>query len=84
MLQTLITTALVDQIITALSSTLVYSLLQGIALAAGGGVIILATRKASPATRYNLLIAAFALFTLGAAVTFGVQFNNFAAPAGSS
>jgi bla regulator protein BlaR1 len=76
MLLTVITSALVDKLIIALSNTLMYSLLQGVALAAAGGLIILVTRKASAATRYNLLIAALILFALGSAVTFGVQFAN--------
>ncbi|MES2376008.1 MAG: M56 family metallopeptidase [Bacteroidota bacterium] len=76
MLLTVIPSALVDQLITALSNTLMYSLLQGVALAAAGGLIILVTRKASAATRYNLLVAALVVFTLGSAVTFGVQFAN--------
>ena len=76
MLLTVITSALIDQMMAALSTTLVYSLIQGIVLAALAGLVILFTRKASSAMRYNLLIGVLILFSLASAVTFGLEFNK--------
>lgn len=71
-----ITSAVSDQLMAALCNTLVYSLLQGVLLAAIAGLIVVCTRKASAATRYNLLTGALLLFTAGAIVTFAMQFNH--------
>lgn len=76
MLFTVITPALVDQIMAALSTALVYSLLQGVALAALAGLVILLTRRASPAMRYNLLIVALVLFSLSTVITFAAAFSK--------
>jgi len=70
-----VTSAVSDQLIAALCNTLVYSLLQGVLLAAIAGLIVVCTRKASAATRYNMLVATLALFTVGAVVTFALQFD---------
>lgn len=51
-----------EHIIHAVCDTLLYSLALGILLAVAAGIIIVSTRKASVKTRYNLLVAAFALF----------------------
>jgi beta-lactamase regulating signal transducer with metallopeptidase domain len=64
-----------DQFISALCNTLVHSLWQGILLAAVTGLIIIFTRKASAAMRYNLLITALVLFSVGVGVTFPAQFK---------
>jgi bla regulator protein BlaR1 len=64
-----------DQFISALCNTLVHSLWQGILLAAITGLIIIFTRKASAAMRYNLLITAMVLFAVGVSVTFATQFK---------
>ena len=61
-------TVLTDRFVVALCNTLVHSLWQGILLAAITGLIIIFTRKASSAARYNLLIATLVLFTIGIAV----------------
>ena len=51
-----------DDIIKAVGNTLMHSLWQGILLAILTGAIIIFTKKASAAYRYNLLIGALALF----------------------
>jgi bla regulator protein BlaR1 len=71
-----------DQFISALCNTLVHSLWQGILLAAVTGLIIIFTRKASAAMRYNLLITALVLFAIGVGVTFSTQFKS--APANTA
>jgi bla regulator protein BlaR1 len=72
----IITSAFTDQVVAALCNTLVYSLLQGVALAAVAGTIIVLTRKASAALRYNLLVGALVLFTVGAVITFALQIGH--------
>jgi bla regulator protein BlaR1 len=70
-----INSLLTDQLIKALCNTLVHSLWQGIILAAVAGLIIIGTKRASSALRYNLLIAALVLFAAGTVVTFVTQFH---------
>ncbi len=69
-------TFLSDHIIKALCSTLMHSLWQGILLALVTGAIIVFTKKASAAHRYNLLIGALALFALGVTMTFITQLQK--------
>lgn len=76
MLDTVITSALLDKIMLALSTTLLYSLILGIVLAASAGLVILLTRKVSSATRYNLLICLLVLFSIASAVIFGREFSH--------
>ena len=71
-----INSQLTDQLIKALCNTLVHSLWQGLLLAAIAGLIVIFTKRASSALRYNLLIAALLLFTIGTVVTFGVQLQQ--------
>lgn len=61
-------------IIRALSSTFIYSLWQGLILAALAGLVVLLTRRSSSARRYNLLVALLAGFAVAITVTFIVQF----------
>lgn len=75
-----ITSPLTDQLIAALCDTLVYSLLQGIVLAAIAGLIIVFTRNASAARRYNMLVGVLVLFAIGSVATFVVQMQHVAAP----
>jgi bla regulator protein BlaR1 len=63
-------TLLSDHIIKALCNTLMHSLWQGILLAVITGAIIIFTKKASAAFRYNLLIATLTLFAFGVIATF--------------
>jgi beta-lactamase regulating signal transducer with metallopeptidase domain len=63
-------TFLSDHIVKALCNTLMHSLWQGILLALITGAIIILTRKASAAFRYNLLIGALTLFAFGVTATF--------------
>ncbi|PJJ79826.1 M56 family metallopeptidase [Mucilaginibacter auburnensis] len=72
----LISSLFTDQLIAALCNTLLYSFIYGLLLAALAGIVIMLTRHAAAVTRYNLLAAAFMMFTLAIAVTFVVQFNN--------
>ncbi|PZR25597.1 MAG: hypothetical protein DI535_17420 [Citrobacter freundii] len=61
-------------IIRALSSTFIYSLWQGLILAALAGLVVLLTRKSTSAKRYNLLVGLLACFAVAISVTFIVQF----------
>jgi bla regulator protein blaR1 len=70
-----------DHIIRALCNTLMHSLWQGILLAVITGAIIIFTKKASAAYRYNLLIGALTLFAFGVTATFIAQLQK---PAASS
>ncbi len=62
-----------DHIIKALCNTLMHSLWQGILLAILTGAIIIFTKKASAAKRYNLLVGALTLFAGGVLFTFILQ-----------
>jgi bla regulator protein blaR1 len=59
-----------DHILKALCNTLMHSLWQGVLLAIITGAIIIFTRKASAAFRYNLLVGTLALFAVGVTGTF--------------
>lgn len=65
-----------DRVVGALCNTLVHSLWQGILLAVLAGLIVVCTRKASSALRYNLLIATLLLFAIGVAATFAWQYQK--------
>jgi bla regulator protein blaR1 len=65
-----------DHLIKALFNTLLHSLWQGILLAIVTGLIIICTKKAKAAFRYNLLIAALVLFAAGAVFTFAQQLGR--------
>ncbi|MCR8561244.1 M56 family metallopeptidase [Mucilaginibacter sp. BJC16-A38] len=73
-----------DNLIKALCDTLIHSLWQGLVLAALTGLIVMFTRKSSPARRYNLLITALALFAVGTVCTFFITLNNVPAKAPSA
>jgi bla regulator protein BlaR1 len=59
-------------VIHALCLTLAHSLWQGALLAAVAGLIVLCTKRLSPALRYNLLVTALFLFAGGVFVTFAI------------
>lgn len=65
-----------DHIIKALCNTLMHSLWQGILLAILTGAIIIFTKKASAAYRYNLLVGALILFAGGVLLTFMWQLQQ--------
>jgi bla regulator protein BlaR1 len=65
-----------DHIIKALCNTLMHSLWQGILLALITGAIIIFTKKASAAYRYNLLVGSLALFAGGVCFTFILQLQQ--------
>ncbi len=65
-----------DHIIKALCNTLMHSLWQGILLAILTGAIIIFTKKASAAHRYNLLVGTLTLFAGGVLFTFVWQLQQ--------
>lgn len=65
-----------DRIVTALSHTLIHSLWQGALLSVLTGLIMTYTRKASSALRYNLLVAAMALFAMVITGTLIMEFEQ--------
>ena len=64
-----------DNLVKALCDTLIHSLWQGLVLAAITGLIIVFTRKSTPAKRYNLLITALLLFAAATISTFIIALN---------
>src|SRR5580698_1385023 len=70
----MITISISDRLVRALCDTLMYSLWQGLLLAAVAGLTVICTRKASSALRYNLLVSALILFSVGTLATFAHQF----------
>jgi len=70
-----------DNLVKALCDTLLHSLWQGLILAAVTGLIIVFTRKSAAAKRYDLLVAALALFAAATICTFVIALNH--APASS-
>jgi len=65
-----------DNIIRALSNTFLYSLWQGLILAAAAGLVIMLTRGSSPGKRYNLLVGLMASFTVVIIATFTIQYQS--------
>jgi beta-lactamase regulating signal transducer with metallopeptidase domain len=65
-----------DHLVTALSRTLMHSLWQGALLSVVTGLIMTFTRKTSSALRYNLLVAALALFAVVVTGTLVMEFNQ--------
>ncbi|RWY49328.1 M56 family metallopeptidase [Mucilaginibacter gilvus] len=72
-LLTLITT---NRVIQAFSWMLIHSLWQGLLLAMVAALVLMATRKASAAVRYNLVLAQFALFIGACIYTFAWVWNR--------
>src|SRR5580658_5717456 len=70
----MITLTISDRLVKALCDTLLHSLWQGVLLAAIAGLIVICTRKASSAVRYNLLVSALTLFAVGAFATFALEY----------
>ncbi len=65
-----------DTLIESFSWTLVHSLWQGAIVAILAGIILMATKKASAAIRYNLILCLFAIFLLTTISTFIYEFNG--------
>ena len=78
-----LTNILSDQLIKALCNTLIHSLWEGIILAVLAGIVIVLTRRASAALRYNLMIGLLALFSVAISFTFFMQIH-FAAVSDSA
>ncbi len=55
-------TEMAGRLVNALCSSLVYSLLQGVLIAVGAGLVVACTKKLSAALRYNLLVSALFAF----------------------
>lgn len=72
----MINNLLSDHVINAISWMLLHSLWQGLIAALLASLVILLTRNTKAATRYNLLLAVFALQLLAAAVTFTTILNR--------
>lgn len=69
-------TAVSPQISRALSNTFIYSLWQGLVLAAMAGLVILLTQKSASRKRYNLLIGSLVLFSVTVVSTFIYQLQQ--------
>lgn len=65
-----------DNLVQALCNTLIHSLWQGLVLSAITALIIVFTRKSTPARRYNLLISALVLFAAATVVTFVISLKH--------
>lgn len=65
-----------ERILRALSSTFIFSLWQGVILAALAGLIVLLTKRAASVRRYDLLVGLLLLFTLSVTGTFIYQYFN--------
>lgn len=64
-----------DVLLKAISWTLVHSLWQGVLLAFCAGLIVLLTKKANAALRYNLLSGLFVVFFVVVGLTFNYEFT---------
>jgi beta-lactamase regulating signal transducer with metallopeptidase domain len=62
-----------QQLIQAISWTLIHSLWQGMLLSIVVGIIIFFTKQSKPALRYNLLAGSLFIFIVTAVVTFSLQ-----------
>jgi beta-lactamase regulating signal transducer with metallopeptidase domain len=65
-----------ENIIRALSNTFIYSLWQGLILAAIAGLVIMLTRKSTPGKRYNYLVGLLASFAVVIITTFIIQYQR--------
>jgi bla regulator protein BlaR1 len=72
----LLTTITTNRIIQAFSWMLIHSLWQGLLLAIVTALVLMATRKASAALRYNLVFVQFLLFVAACAATFAWVWNT--------
>ncbi|MXV14403.1 M56 family metallopeptidase [Hufsiella ginkgonis] len=73
------THSLPDSLVKALCSALLHSLWQGILLAIATGLVVVVTRRARAAARYNALLLLLGLYTLAFAVTLGTGVMKIAA-----
>ncbi|HVU97687.1 MAG TPA: M56 family metallopeptidase [Puia sp.] len=71
-----------DMLLRALCWTLLHSLWQGLILAVVAGTILVLTKKASAALRYNLLCCGMILFLLASSATFYLQLRAAGAATG--
>jgi bla regulator protein BlaR1 len=72
----LLTTITTNRIIQAFSWMLIHSLWQGLLLAIVTALVLMATRKASAALRYNLVFVQFLLFVIACTATFAWVWNT--------
>ncbi len=71
-----------DEMMHALSWTLIHSVWEGMLLSVVAGTIVFFTKRNSPALRYNLLTASLLLFILAVASTLGFQIIKSSQDAG--
>jgi beta-lactamase regulating signal transducer with metallopeptidase domain len=69
-----------NDVIRAIGWTLIHSLWQGLVLSLVAGVLILFTRKAKPALRYNIFTLLFFMLVGGAVLTFFYELRPHEAP----
>jgi len=67
-------TIIPDGILQALSGTFIFSLWQGVVLAALAGLVVLLTKRSTSARRYNLMVGLLILFSLAVTGTFVYQY----------
>jgi beta-lactamase regulating signal transducer with metallopeptidase domain len=77
--QLLYTPALTDRLIQALGWTLLHSLWQGLLVAIIAAAFLLTAKRSAAATRYNLVLATFILFTLSTITTLAWEWHASAA-----
>ena len=65
-----------SKMIQAFSWTLIHSLWQGLILAILTGIVLFATKRTSPALRYNVLAGLLAFFVLVSVVTFWLELKD--------
>lgn len=65
-----------DTLLRAISWTLVHTIWQGFILAFLAGIVILTTKKATSALRYNLLSGLFLAFIVFVGLTFNYEYGN--------
>jgi bla regulator protein blaR1 len=75
-MQPLLTSTIMDKIISALSWTLIHSLWQGLVLAVLAAGMLMLTKSWSAAKRYNGMILLFAGFLMACTATFAWEWNN--------
>jgi len=64
------------RLVQAFSWMLIHSLWQGLFLALVAGLVLMLTKKSSPAIRYNLVFTQLVLFIIGCIFTFMWEWNN--------
>lgn len=69
-----------ENILKAISWTLIHSIWQGLVLALLAGLTIIATKKAAAHFRYNCLLVLFSFFITCVGITYAYEYNSTLAP----